>query len=197
MVGDVVQAGDSGQAAEGHTFVPELSVSHPALLREGHDERFRHVLFLARSFADRLAIFRDTVAQSIGLTGNQYAILLAIAHAQRVGGITVGRVAEYSLMATTHVTTQVGTLVKKGLVKKVPHPEDKRSVLLMLAPKGEKVMMKVAPLRRQFNDAYFSGVTYPQLCFIEKFFEKMIKNSEVGMLMIEQLSKGDEVAGGD
>ena len=58
-------------------FRPETSVSHEEMLVDGDDETFRHVLFLARLFAERLAIFREVIAKEIGLSGNQYVILLA------------------------------------------------------------------------------------------------------------------------
>jgi DNA-binding MarR family transcriptional regulator len=168
-------AGLEGRKEE---FAPALSVSHEAMLVDGNDEKFRRLLFLSTLFADRLMLFRDTIAESVQLSGNQYVILLAIAHAQGQGGTTVRDVAKYALMASTHVTTQVGFLVKKGLVKKDAHESDGRSVILRLTPKGEDVMRKIAPLRQEFNDAFFEGVTRGMLVSTEKFLNRVTQNSE-------------------
>ncbi|MCY1267691.1 hypothetical protein D9M68_141660 [compost metagenome] len=160
------------------SFEPATSVSHAAMLVDGNDEKFRHVLFLARMFADRLAMNLEVVAREIDLTGNQYVILLAIAHSQGKGGVTVRDIAHYALMASTHVTTQAGALIKKGLVEKHPNSADGRSVLLLLTRKGEKAMDVIAPIRQQFNDAMFEGVSRQSLLAASKFLEQVTTNSE-------------------
>jgi DNA-binding MarR family transcriptional regulator len=171
-------------------FRPALSISHESMLIEGSDEFFRHVLFLSRMFADRLTIFRDVVAKQIGLSGNQYVILLAIAHSQGNGGVTVRDVSHYALMASTHVTTQVGALIRKGLVRKSPNQKDGRSVLLTLTPKGVKAMDQIAPMRREFNDAFFVNVSRTSLIAASKFLEQVTSNSENALGLLKQAEEG-------
>jgi MarR family transcriptional regulator, organic hydroperoxide resistance regulator len=180
-----VPATDSRKAQ----FRPALSVSHESMLVAGDDEAFRHVLFLSRMFADRLATFRDMVAKQIDLSGNQYAIFLAIAHSQKDCGVTVREVAHYALMASTHVTTQVGALIRKGLVQKKPNKEDGRSVLLSLTQKGEKAMEQIAPMRREFNDAFFVHVSRSSLLAVSKFFEQVTANTENALPLLEEAER--------
>lgn len=177
---------DSAPNTKEAEFVPSLSVSHEAMLQDGNDELFRRVLFLSRLFADRLLMFRDTVADSVNLSGNQYVILLAIAHAQGKGGTTVRDVAKYALMASTHVTTQVGYLIKKGLVSKGANASDGRSVILLLTKNGEETMRTIAPLRQKFNDAFFEGVTRSMLVSAEKFLTRVTDNSEKALPLLEE-----------
>lgn len=148
------------------------------MLVDGSDELFRRVLFLTRLTAERLATFREAIARSIGLSGNQYAILLAIAHAPGEQGVTVRDVARYTLMASTHVTTQVGALERKGLVRKQPNGQDGRSVLLSITPAGAKAMTRIAPVRQEFNDAFFVDVSGDALRTAATFLEKIARNSE-------------------
>lgn len=169
---------DAKKATPDLTFRPAISVSHEAMLVDGNDEQFRHVLFLARLFADRLVMFLEVVGRQVDLSGNQYVMLLAIAHAQGKGGTTIREVARYTLMAATHVTTQAGALIRKGLVVKKPNHEDGRSVLLLLTPEGEKAMERIGPLRQEFNDAFFEGVSRPSLLAAAKFLERVTANSE-------------------
>ncbi len=178
------EAGNA-QTPQARPFKPELSVSHEAMLVDGDDETFRHVLFLSRYFAGQLFLFLEVVGRQIGLSGNQYVILLAIAHAQGKGGVTIRDVARYALMAAPHVTTQAGALIRKGLVHKRPNLEDGRSVLLLLTPKGEKAMGLIAPLRREFNDAFFVGVSRQSLLSAAKFLEKVSSNSEAALPLIQ------------
>lgn len=176
---------ESATSSDERQFRPALSVSHEAMLVDGDDEMFRHVLFLSRFFADRLIMFLEVVGRQIGLSGNQYVILLAIAHAQGKGGVTIRDVARYVLMAAPHVTTQAGMLIRKGLVLKRPNLEDGRSVLLLLTPKGEKAMDLIAPLRREFNDAFFVGVSRQSLISTAKFLEKVTLNSEKALPLLK------------
>ncbi len=173
-------------SAQVSRFQPATSVSHKAMLVDDNDERFRHVLFLSRFFADRLVMFLEVVARQIGLTGNQYVMLLAIAHAQGKGGATVRDIARYALMASTHVTTQAGSLIRKGLVLKLPNSEDGRSVLLSLTPKGEKTMNLIAPIRQEFNDAFFEGVSRQSLLAAEKFLTQVTENSERALPLLQR-----------
>jgi DNA-binding MarR family transcriptional regulator len=174
------------RAVQMRRFRPAISVSHDAMLVDGTDEKFRRMLFLSRLFADRLAIFREAIGRMIGLSGNQYVILLATAHAQRKGGATVRDVARYALMASTHVTTQAGALIRKGLLRKQPNSEDGRSVLLTLTPKGEKAMNVIAAMRREFNDAFFVGVSRAALLAAAQFLEQVTANSERALPLLRQ-----------
>jgi DNA-binding MarR family transcriptional regulator len=173
-------------------YKPATSVSHEAMLVDGDDEKFRHVLFLSRLFADRLVTFLDVVARQVELTGNQYVILLAVAHSQGRRGAAVRDVARYSLMASSHVTTQAGALIRKGFVVKQRDRRDGRSVLMSLTPKGEEAMAQIAPLRQQFNDAFFVGVSRTSLLAAEKFLEQVTANSERSLSLLKGPDESEE-----
>ena len=167
-------------------FRPPVSTSQSAMLVNGSDEKFRKVLFLSRLFADRLILFLEVVGRQIGLSSNQYVILLAIAHSQGRGGATVRDVAHYALMASTHVTTQAGALVRRGLVAKRPNEEDGRSVLLSLTSRGEKAMGAIASIRQEFNDALFVGVSRPALLAAARFLEQVTANSQQALPLLKR-----------
>lgn len=173
-------------------FHPALSVTHEAMLINGDDEQFRRVLFLSRLFAGRLIMFLEEVGRQIELSGNQYVILLAIAHAQGKGGTTVRDVARYALMASSHVTTQAGSLIRRGLVKKLPNKKDGRSVLLLLTTDGEKAMEQIASLRQEFNNAFFEGVSRPSLLAAAKFLEQVCENSERALPLLQRSTEEEE-----
>jgi DNA-binding MarR family transcriptional regulator len=167
-------------------FRPAASVTHEAMLVDGNDEKFRRMLYLGRLFADRLALFREAIGRTIGLSGNQYVILLSTSHAQSFGGVTVRDVARYTLMASTHVTTQAGALIRKGLLRKQPNSEDGRSVLLSLTPKGEKAMMTIAKMRQEFNDAFFVDVSRASMLAAAELLEQVTANSERALPLLRQ-----------
>jgi DNA-binding MarR family transcriptional regulator len=173
------------RAPDAAPFVPRFAVSHEQMLVDGSDETFRHVLYLMVLASSRLATFREAVGRLVGLTGAQYLVLLATAHAQGREGVTIRDLAQYVLMASTHVTTQVGALIRKGLLRKRPNGKDGRSVLVSLTPKGERAMDAIAPIRREFNDAFFVGVERKALVAAAGFLQQIIDNSERALPLLE------------
>ena len=170
-------------------YSPRLSVSLPSMLVDNTDEVFRHVLYLMLLASSRLANGRDFVGRTIGLKGMQYLVLLGTAHGQGTEGVTIRNLAQYLLMKPTHVTTEVGGLIRKGLLRKKPNGEDRRSVLVSLTPKGERAMEAIAPMRREFNNAFFVGVQRKALLDSAAFLEKLARNSELGLALINQYRK--------
>jgi len=166
-------------------FRAQLSVSHQAMLEDGDDEAFRHILYQMVLASARLALFREAVGRLIGLTGNQYLVLLATAHTQGSAGVTIRELSQYALMASTHVTTQVGALLRKGLLRKRRNGKDGRSVLVSLTPRGERAMHKIAPVRRKFNDAFFVGVERRTLLAAGEFLQQVVKNSEAALPLLD------------
>jgi DNA-binding MarR family transcriptional regulator len=168
-------------------FKPRFAVSHDAMLVDGSDEVFRHVLYLMVLASSRLATFREAVGRLIGLTGAQYLVLIATAHAQGRDGVPIRDLAQYVLMASTHVTTQVGALIRKGLVRKRPNGQDGRSVLVSLTAKGERAMEAIAPIRCEFNDAFFVGVERKTLLAVAEFLQQVTENSERALPLLQRV----------
>jgi len=167
-------------------FKPHFSVSHEAMLVDGSDEVFRHVLYLMVLASARLATFREAIGRMIGLTGSQYLVLLATAHCQGREGVTIRNLTQYVLMASTHVTTEVGALIRKGLLKKRPNGDDGRSVLVSLTRKGERAMEAIAPMRCEFNDAFFVGIERKQLLAVARFLEQVRQNSDRALPLLQR-----------
>jgi DNA-binding MarR family transcriptional regulator len=89
------------------------------------------------------------------------------------------------------VTTQVGALSRKGLVRKQPNGQDGRSVLISLTPKGEKAMNLIAPVRQVFNDSFFVGISRASMLSAAAFLERVAANSERGLPLVE---RAEEIA---
>jgi MarR family transcriptional regulator, organic hydroperoxide resistance regulator len=160
------------------------------MLVDGSDELFRHVLYLMVLASARLATFREAIGRMIGLTGSQYLVLLATAHCQGQEGVTIRTLTQYVLMASTHVTTEVGALIKKGLLKKRPNGADGRSVLVSLTRKGERAMQAIAPTRCEFNDAFFVGIERKQLLAVAQFLEQVTRNSDRALPLLHRGEEG-------
>lgn len=71
-----------------------------------------------------------------GITGPQRLVVLVVA---RLGPIAPGRLAGVLHLHPASVTRLARALERRGLLRRRPHPGDRRQILLELAPGGRRV----------------------------------------------------------
>ncbi|HEX4741145.1 MAG TPA: MarR family transcriptional regulator [Caulobacteraceae bacterium] len=101
-------------------------------------ERY-HGLADIRYALRRFIAASEVINRAAGVTQQQYQAMLAI----KTGPSEAMAVMELAelLLLTHHGTVQlVDRLAKAGLVERSPSPQDRRSVLLKLTPKGETLL---------------------------------------------------------
>ena len=76
-------------------------------------------------------LYHGTLAELSGLSPTEWKALDLI---QRLGPVTAGVLARESGLAPASVTGLVGRLERKGFARRVPNPEDGRSVLVEMIP---------------------------------------------------------------
>ena len=165
-------------------FAPPPTVSHAALLVAGSDVAFRETLYLMVLAFSRLIACREAFGRALGLTGSQFAVLFGVAYVQGRDGVSIRRLAEHVQLASTHVTTEVGRLVRKGLLAKAANPRDRRGVLVGLSPRGEAAVDEVAPFLRRVNDRLFAGVSRAQIASLDRFLRMFARNGEAAVAEI-------------
>jgi DNA-binding MarR family transcriptional regulator len=85
--------------------------------------------------------FSEQAARKAGLTPQQHQAILAIrGFASTRGGIAVGDLAAHLLLKHHTAVGLVDRLVRAKLVVRKPDPDDRRRVLLTLAPKATKAL---------------------------------------------------------
>ena len=104
------------------------TVSHAALLSGGSDEPFRQTLYLMVLAFGRLQTCREAFGRAMSLTGSQFAVLIGTAYRQQTDGVSIRALADHVQLAPTHVTTEVGRLIRKGLLTKRVNARDRRGV---------------------------------------------------------------------
>lgn len=136
------------------------TVSRPDFLdRDGGDRAFRGMVYDLLAVGARMQDVRDHLAAEMGVTGPQYAILMAIFHLQdEVEGPGVRAVARRLHVSGPFVTAQANVLVDKGLVEKRPNPGDGRGVWLWLTEEGAGRISRAAPDIQKANDSFFEGL---------------------------------------
>ncbi len=159
-------------------FAAPLTVSHRDLLTAGEDVAFRRSLYLMVLAFSRLATCREAFGRALGLTGSQFAVLIGTAYQQGEDGVSVRALADHIQLAATHVTTEVGRLIGKGLLTKAVNGRDRRGVLIRLSSRGEAAVREVAPLVRRVNDLLFAGVSRREFAAVSEFLTRFAANTE-------------------
>lgn len=80
----------------------------------------------------------DRALKPLDLTFARYEVLMLLAFSRR-GALPVTKVGERLLVHPTGITRLVDKLEAQGLVRRAPHPEDRRSVLVAVTPAGRRL----------------------------------------------------------
>jgi DNA-binding MarR family transcriptional regulator len=94
----------------------------------------------AVEFVNAMQQNRERTAEEAGLTPSELRALFRVA---AVVSVTPKDLAEHLDMTTAAVTFISRRLVEKGLVHRVDHPNDRRSLYLELTPDGDALMAKI------------------------------------------------------
>ncbi|MGV6871794.1 MarR family winged helix-turn-helix transcriptional regulator [Pseudochelatococcus sp. B33] len=164
--------------AKGDLFRPPATTSRQSFLQNGSDQGFREAIYIMVMALDGLLKCRDIFGKELGLTGSQFAVLIGTAYRQGAEGVTVRDLAEHVRLAAPHVTTEVGRLIRLGLLTKCPHSSDRRSVLVSLTPAGEEAVLRVSPLVRQVNDILFDTISAEDLTHVVNVMRTLALNAE-------------------
>ena len=126
---------------------------------DGSDRTFRGMVYDLLAVGARMQDVRDHLAGRIGVTGPQYAILMAVFHLQEeLEGPGVRTVARRLHVSGPFVTAQANLLVKKGLMEKRPNPRDGRGVWLWLTEEGARRISLATADIQAANDSFFEGL---------------------------------------
>ena len=101
-------------------------------------ERLAHV---GRANSDATVLFHSTVAKVLGLHPTDEKTMSIL---QRLGAQTAGEIARHTGLATASVTDLVDRLERRGWVRRVADPRDRRRVLV------EPIARRVADAGRLF-----------------------------------------------
>ena len=161
------------------------TVSHPDLLSGSSDEPFRQALYLMVLAFGRLITCREAFGRAMSRT----------AYRQNTDGVSIRELSEHVQLASTHVTTEVGRLIRKGLLTKRANTRDRRGVLVKLSRKGEAALLQVAPFVRAINDILFENVERKEFAAVTRFLGLFAENSERAMTEIKRARRGAKTSG--
>jgi DNA-binding MarR family transcriptional regulator len=87
---------------------------------------------------------RETAARAAGVEPQQYMLLLQIKGLEARGAVTIGMLAERLQIRHHSAVELVDRLVKRGMVARRRHDDDRRQVVVTLRARGQAVLRRLA-----------------------------------------------------
>ena len=91
------------------------------------EELIQRVFLAGRELSTAAVMFHTAVAAKGGLTATETKALDLL---ERLGPLTAGELSEQSGLAPASVTGLIDRLERKGVARRIPHPQDRRRVLI-------------------------------------------------------------------
>ncbi len=138
------------------------------------DAEFRD--FIADLFAMSAGMqsLRRAIARRIGLGGAELGILLSVGRLAPQGAVNVRQVADHLHVASTHITTEVNTLVAKGLLEKQASEQDSRAVELSVTTTGAELLASIGPNLQMINEALFDHPSPKAIAEQRRFLQRIL-----------------------
>ena len=173
-----------------------LTVSSPELIVDGSDLAFRQMVHDILAFAARMQDNRGRVAASVGLSAQQYTMLLTIAQRQGQDGFGIIQVADHLGLSGAFVTIEVNKLVEAGLVRKRPNTVDRRRVLLTTTARARDLLESVNRVQRPSNDTIFGTLSRDEFETLRRVLPRLVEASGKSAKLIDFLtSEGNTAVG--
>lgn len=99
--------------------------------------------------------------QEFGLNWPRFEALVMLRYAEG-GSLLLGQLSDRLLVHPTSITNTVDKLEAEGLVRRVPHPQDRRAVLAEITEKGHELMKAAAESLHEIEYG-FAGASKKQL----------------------------------
>lgn len=123
------------------------------------------------ALGERLKKRRDTISQNLGISTQQWLILLHLGNDPNIEFLNKGEhkkpllaseLAEALNVSRPNITNLINVLIEKELVRQVEDKDDKRRKRLVLSEKGIEILESLQPHREQLNSDLFGTLTSEQ-----------------------------------
>ena len=123
----------------------------------------RRLTWEIASISVHLEEIRYFWAKTLGVSGPQWMIIVALADLDQGEGVPVNAVSKMLHVDPSFVTTQSKLLEKKGFIRRKTSAEDARVVNMSLADKTYKQLADLASQQEKLNDFIFADFSLSEL----------------------------------
>jgi DNA-binding MarR family transcriptional regulator len=124
-----------------------------------------NVLVAFQTLQMQSAHVSSLVASTLGISSTDFRALLFIASTE---GVTPKRTGDFLELTSGAITNLIDRMVAAELVQRAPHPVDRRSIMLELAPNGVEATQRVVDFYRR---AFGTAITHDDMPLIADAFK--------------------------
>ena len=128
-----------------------------------NQDTIRRFTWVIASISVHLEELRYFWAKTLGISGPQWMILMALAELDEKEGVPVNVVSKKLHVDSSFVTTQSKLLEKKGFLRRKTSAEDARVVQMSLTDKTYKHLAGLAAQQEKLNEFIFAELDDKQL----------------------------------
>jgi DNA-binding MarR family transcriptional regulator len=177
----------AGEPAGRRASQRNLTVSRPELLPDASDDTFRQFVHDMLAFDARIQEVRSRFGRIVGLAGQKYTVLIAIAHLQhQEGGVGINEIAAHLHLSGAFVTIETNSLIKSGLVAKRTNPHDRRRVLLMTTPKAARLLDRLTVVQAPVNDALFRCLSATNFASLRRTISQLVETGDEALTLLDE-----------
>lgn len=148
----------------------------PEVVRRARDVHLNLLLLAGRNLEAM-----EERCQAEGITHQQYVTLWTLCLADDPdAGVPMGAVADGLLTRASDTTRLVDRLQRAGLVERVPHPSDRRSVLVRATADGHRVFAAVTPKLQEYHRHQWEHLSAAELDTLHDLLAKALWGSTPG-----------------
>lgn len=116
----------------------------------------------------------DAELAPLGITAAQYMILMSIAHGDACSAAGLCKGISYDPGAMTRMLDR---LERRGLVRRVANPDDRRAFQLELTDEGRAVLPKLRAAGMKVQNRFLDGFSVKEAQQLERFLLRMLENA--------------------
>lgn len=144
----------------------------PSLAPDSRRDAFKQMLDTSRL----IRTYIDTRSRAIGTTRAQWALLALLT---RQPGLTQSELSEILEIQPISLTRLVDRMTDQGLVKREPHPSDRRANCVFITENGLLAMEAFSPLAQEITEELFEGIAPEEVAVFQSVVDRMRANLKV------------------
>ena len=147
-------------------------------MRGGSDREFRRLIHSLARFSELFVRHRNFYGAYIGVSGPRYVMMTIIAG---MVADTVGEIAKRMSVSSQFVANEIGKLIEREIVEKVPNKIDRRSMILSLTTKGRNLFRELGPVRCQSNNSAYRSLSAERAKILQDILDALIGDIEISL----------------
>ncbi|WP_376703116.1 MarR family transcriptional regulator [Mesorhizobium sp. ISC25] len=111
---------------------------------------------------------------SYGLQSGEFDVLATLRRSGPPYALTPTALYEATMVTSGAMTNRLDRLEKSGLIKRGPHPDDRRGIVVQLTGKGLALIDEAVAAHVANEHQILSGLTRPEQTMLARLLEKLI-----------------------